>query len=130
MEFVSLLDLSRDPLVVLTPPPVGSPHRVERYHAALEWLIGRKTPFVLITRGSDNEDAETQEDKKARAVWFKINAKRLNELCREFIYVEANEARRAALVAQAEAMSKAFPVPMIVVSDFGQSIIRASELFP
>jgi hypothetical protein len=130
MDIVDLLDLSRDPVVVLTPPPVGAPRRVERYHSALEWLMARRTPFVLITRGSDDEGAEPQEDKKARAIWFKSNAKQLSELCRGFVYVEANDARRAALTAQAEAMSKAFPVPMIVVSDIGQSIDRALELLP
>jgi hypothetical protein len=104
-----LIDLSRDPLVVVTAPAPGTADRVDRYHAALEWLIGRGTPFVLITQADGDEDAESADDRKARALWFKREAGNLARVCKGFVYIEPDAAKRAVWQARAEAMAAAFP---------------------
>lgn len=111
-----LLDLSRDPIVSLTAAPPGTAGRVDNYHAALEWLIARNTPFVLITSASDS-DAETKDERKARAEWFKTNLAALAGVCKGFVYIEKNTIKRLMWEARARVMAAAFPVPMRIVSD-------------
>jgi hypothetical protein len=130
MAHAELLDLSRDPIVVLTPQPAGTPGRVDHYHAALEWLIARGVPFVLISKADGSEASESQEDQKARALWFKSNLAALAGVCRGFVYVEADDARRAMWQARAQAMAKSFPVPMTVVADMPSAYEQAGDLLP
>ncbi|MPZ55174.1 MAG: hypothetical protein GEU91_01510 [Rhizobiales bacterium] len=128
MRYPDPLDLTRDPIVVFTPPSVGTPDRVARYHAALEWLIRRGVPFVLITQADGGEASETHENQKARAMWFKSNLEALAQVCRGFIYVEADDTKRAMWEARAQAMAKAFPVPMVIAPEMEQANAQAHEL--
>ncbi|QLH70238.1 hypothetical protein [Rhodopseudomonas palustris] len=128
LDVKDLMDLGLDPVVVFNPPSIGTPDRIERYHAALEWLIGRERPFVLVTRADGDEASESHEDRKSRAVWFKNNLMALVQVCRGFVYVEQDEARRAAWQARAEGMAKTFPVPMIIAGDMEAAITQALDL--
>jgi hypothetical protein len=130
MSQPNLIDLSRDPLVIVTAPPAGTPGRVARYHAALEWLIGRGSPFVLITPADGNDEAESAEDRKARALWFKREAANLARVCWGFVYIEPEEAKRAIWQARAAAMAGAFPVPMRIASDLADALAMARALVP
>jgi hypothetical protein len=130
MSHPDLIDLSRDPLVVVTAPRAGTPDRVDRYHAALEWLIGRGMPFVLITQTDGNEDAESPEDRKARALWFKREAGNLARVCKGFVYIEPDEGRRAVWQARAAAMADAFAVPMRIACDMADAVATARTLVP
>lgn len=127
MSHPDLIDLHRDPIVVFTPPPVGSSGRVDRYHAALEWLIARGTPFVLVTNADTGSDSETPDEMKARALWFKSNLESLAKVCRAFVYIEPDAAKRPMWETRAQAMAKSFPVPMHIASDEAHAMTKASE---
>jgi hypothetical protein len=130
MSQPNLIDLSRDPLVVVTAPPVGTPGRADRYHVALEWLIGRGKPFVLITQADGNDETESADDRKARALWFKREAENLVRVCMGFVYIEPDEAKRAIWQTRAAAMAGAFPVPMRIASDLADALAMARALVP
>jgi hypothetical protein len=128
LDVMDLIDLGRDPVVVFNPPLIGTADRIERYHAALEWLIKRERPFVLVTRADGDEASESHEDRKTRALWFKQNLGALMLVCRGFVYVEQDEARQAAWRARAAGMAKAFPIPMIIVGEMEAAITQARDL--
>jgi len=127
MNPAELIDLTHPPAAIVTPPPEGTPDRMTRFHAALDWLIERGEGFVLITiAGAEQE--ESPEDKKARALWMKANVGRLAAVCRGFIYVEPDAARRAAWEQRAILMAKSFPIPMHFAGDLEAALIQAARL--
>ena len=122
-----LIDLSRDPVILLAALPVGHADRVAAYHQALEWLIVRSVPFVLVTRADDPGQAESHADQRARALWFKAHAAALAAVCRGFVYVEPDADCRMIWEARAKAMAGSFPVPMVIAADRPQAIAAASQ---
>lgn len=127
MTHPDVVDLRRDPIVMVAALPAGVADRVARYHAALEWLIGRGAPFVIITRADDTAGDESHEDQKARTVWFKTHVASLARVCRGFVYIEPDPAKRVVWEARAKAMAAAFPVPMAIAVDEPQAVAMAGE---
>jgi hypothetical protein len=127
MSDPDLIDVSRDPIVMVAALPAGAVDRVSRYHAALEWLIARGTPFVMITRADDAGGHESREDQTTRAIWFKAHVAALARVCRGFVYIEPDPAKRILWENRAKAMAMAFPVPMAIAADEPQAIALAEE---
>jgi hypothetical protein len=127
MSDPDLIDVSRDPIVMVAALPAGAVDRVSRYHAALEWLIARGTPFVMVTRADDTEGQESHEDQKARTIWFKAHVADLVRVCRGFVYIEPDAQKRLFWETRAKAMAAVFPVPMAIAVDEPQAFALANE---
>ncbi|MDQ7250440.1 GntR family transcriptional regulator [Dongia sedimenti] len=121
----SLHDISAFPIVRLDlEGRTGS--YAEIWAREMDILLSDGRPFTLLVVGNRGE--ETQEDKKTKAAWFKVNRERLVAICRGFVCVEPDAGKRVALAAQGLQISKAFGLPFEVTETAAEAEALARAL--
>lgn len=121
----TLHDLSAFPIVRLNLEGRSGEY-AEAWAREMDVLLGNGRPFALLVIG--NHGDESPEDKKAKAVWFKVNRDRLTALCRGFVSVEPDAGRRAALAAQGAQISKSFGLTLSVAETVTEAEGLARDL--
>jgi hypothetical protein len=119
----TLLDVSTFPIVRFNLEGRSGDY-AEAWTREMDALLGNGRPFVLLVLGNRGE--ESQEDKKVKAAWFKINRETLASVCRGIVSVEPDREKRAALAVQGAQIGKAFGIPFTVA----ETAREAEELAP
>ena len=91
----------------------------------LDSLLARDLPFVMITSGKHDQEAD--EIRKGRAIWFKANQKRFATLCRALIHLEPDRSEKQRMTADTQNLTAALGIPFTVVSSEAEAEQRAGE---
>lgn len=116
-----LLDDTRFPLVFAR----EEGHSPASILAELEGLLDRQAPFVLITdHAPDDHHAETAEERKEKALFFKRTKDRFRKYCRAMIVIEGKKPASAAVRLAAATASKAFGFSVLFETDERRAAAR------
>ena len=95
-------------------PAPGEPS----WQEALEALLCRNQPFVIIFDAPEKDDhEETQEKRREKAIWFKRNRARLTSLCAGAMVIESRGPTPLPIRLAAQAVGKAIGVEFRFVGD-------------
>jgi len=120
------IDRSQYPLVFLRATVL--PH-TENPEAELEAILSDDLPFVLISdQPPHNEDNESPEAKKARALFFKRNRAHFIRICVGAIVIEGAKPTPMPLRLAAQAFGKAFGVPFHFVPNEDAAVALGNKL--
>lgn len=123
-EFV-VHDMSNFPIVRSRNDAIV-PGYAHQWAREMDALLAADAPFIIVF--DEGMAEERQEDRKVRAVWLKKNRNLLAMLCRSVVAIEPDAVKRMALKAQAVIATKAFGVPMDIVSSRAEAELRARGL--
>ncbi|MCW4990119.1 hypothetical protein [Enterobacter mori] len=87
------------------------------WEAELDALLSRGERFILLTRNLPDKEHSSSTEKKAFALWFKRNRKRLAEVCSGSIVIVPNERVATGLAPLVAPLCKAFGFPVRVVTE-------------
>jgi hypothetical protein len=118
-------DASAFPIVFSRADAVVPGYAVQ-WETEMNMLLAQGSPFVVVFPAMRTE--ETHEDRKRRGLWLKRNKQALAGLCRCLIAIEPDSLKRLALKAQTAMATKAFGIPMQIVSSPEEATTLADRL--
>jgi len=123
-----ILDISEFPLVWMNSVPAGEPHDEGAAFAALEELLRRGEPFVLLTEAGDRspDHEHTQAAKKRTALWMKKHRQEL-KLVKAMVTVEPSIAKRLAMKPFSIMFEKFWGYPMLMASTQDEALAIARK---
>lgn len=120
-----LVDASRFPLVFLRSRADSTVSIAQQF----EVLLVREQAFVLITDHShDDEENETPEERKAKALFLKQIKDRMRRFCLGMIVVEGSTPLRPAVRLMAAAAGKAFGFSILFAVDEEDAVAKGMLL--
>lgn len=97
--------------------------------AALNAVLDRETPFVLITDHSpDDHGEDTPDERRERALFFKTIKARMKRYCLGMIVIDSGKAANGAIRLAAATASKAFGFEVGFETAEASAVARAQGL--
>ena len=87
------------------------------WEAELDALLSRGERFVLLTRNLPDKEYSSSTEKKAFALWFKRNRKRLAKVCAGSIVIVPNKMVATGLAPLVVPLCRVFGYPVRVVTE-------------
>ncbi|MBY6346403.1 hypothetical protein E5C31_10560 [Providencia rettgeri] len=103
----------------------------QQTQAQLEALLNRGQRFVLLTErlgGEDQAQAESHEERKQRALFFKQNKQRLKDLCAGMVLISKGRAIPAAARLAQQTLGRVLGLRFAFVMDEGEARLEAQRL--
>jgi len=123
------LDATRFPLVFLREH--DQPHAAHEAEAQFDALLDRGERFVLLTHhmpGDDHAHDESHEDRKQRALFFKRNKQRLEQLCAGLVVITGERSIPAPARLAVQTLGRVLGLAFAFVRDERDALEEAHRL--
>ena len=125
MDEFKLYDISDFPVVRIQGSLLPSGY-APQWIAEMDALLAQGKPFVFVFL--DSAENPAHDDQKAQTKWLKANRKQLKQVCRGFVSIEPDRAKRILKRAQALAITAAFGLRFSIVPDRTEAEAHARRL--
>lgn len=104
--------------------------RARQWLDTLEAALQRQQPFAVVCdmNAYISHKGESPEEKKAAALWMKSHLAAFHQYCRGNVYVIADEAARAALLASGRQQAGASPVRVAAAATLPEAVALARQM--